>query len=45
MRIVNPEDDGQKTEMPPPDNVLFCGALAHLQKYNLLNSCYTTYIN
>ncbi|XP_023753275.1 monocopper oxidase-like protein SKS1 [Lactuca sativa] len=32
MRIINPEDDGQKTEMPPPGNVLFCGALAHFQK-------------
>ncbi|KVI07204.1 Cupredoxin, partial [Cynara cardunculus var. scolymus] len=37
MRIINPEDDGQKTESPPPDNVLFCGALSHFQKYNLLN--------
>ncbi|XP_024970311.1 monocopper oxidase-like protein SKU5 isoform X1 [Cynara cardunculus var. scolymus] len=32
MRIINPEDDGQKTESPPPDNVLFCGALSHFQK-------------
>ncbi|GKE47894.1 monocopper oxidase-like protein SKS1, partial [Tanacetum coccineum] len=32
MRIVNPEDDGQKTEQPPPDNVFFCGDLAHFQK-------------
>ncbi|CAK9181545.1 unnamed protein product, partial [Ilex paraguariensis] len=32
MRIINPEDTGNKTELPVPDNALFCGALAHLQK-------------
>ncbi|KAK3010767.1 hypothetical protein RJ639_012881 [Escallonia herrerae] len=32
MRIVNPEDVGNKTELPPPDNVLYCGVLSHLQK-------------
>ncbi|XP_038993388.1 monocopper oxidase-like protein SKS1 [Hibiscus syriacus] len=31
MRIVNPEENG-KTELPPPDNVLYCGALKSLQK-------------
>ncbi|PKI54505.1 hypothetical protein CRG98_025019 [Punica granatum] len=30
MRIVNPEENG-KTEMTPPDNVLYCGALEELQ--------------
>ncbi|CAB81335.1 Pollen-specific protein precursor like [Arabidopsis thaliana] len=33
MRITNPEEDG-KTEMDPPDNVLYCGALKNLQKYS-----------
>lgn len=32
MRIINPEDPGNKTELPVPDNVLYCGALGHLQK-------------
>lgn len=32
MRIVNPEDDGNKTEMPIPDNALYCGALSRMQK-------------
>ncbi|CAN8273947.1 unnamed protein product [Cochlearia groenlandica] len=31
MRIINPEENG-KTEMDPPDNVFFCGALRHLQR-------------
>ncbi|ESQ54779.1 hypothetical protein EUTSA_v10024736mg [Eutrema salsugineum] len=31
MRIINPEENGQ-TEMDAPDNVLYCGALRHLQK-------------
>ncbi|KAJ0239770.1 Monocopper oxidase-like protein SKS1 [Hirschfeldia incana] len=31
MRITNPEENGQ-TEMDPPDNVLYCGALGHMQK-------------
>ncbi|KAI7733137.1 hypothetical protein M8C21_013290 [Ambrosia artemisiifolia] len=32
MRIIDAEDDDQKAEDAPPDNVLFCGALAHFQK-------------
>ncbi|KAL3524166.1 hypothetical protein ACH5RR_017000 [Cinchona calisaya] len=32
MRIVNPHDTSNKTELPPPNNVLYCGALANLQK-------------
>ncbi|KAL7147566.1 hypothetical protein ABFS83_06G116100 [Erythranthe nasuta] len=32
MRIINPEDSGNKTELPVPDNVLYCGALSHMQK-------------
>ncbi|KAI3720813.1 hypothetical protein L2E82_31807 [Cichorium intybus] len=32
MRIINPEDHQQKTELPVPDNALFCGDLGHLQK-------------
>ncbi|KAM7504639.1 hypothetical protein LguiB_003543 [Lonicera macranthoides] len=32
MRIINPEDVGNKTELPVPDNALFCGALSKLQK-------------
>ncbi|PWA86171.1 copper-resistance protein CopA [Artemisia annua] len=32
IRIINPEDHDQKTELPPPDNALFCGVLGHLQK-------------
>ncbi|TYI17785.1 hypothetical protein ES332_A07G048800v1 [Gossypium tomentosum] len=31
MRIINPEENG-KTEMVPPDNVIYCGALQSLQK-------------
>ncbi|XP_010442654.1 PREDICTED: monocopper oxidase-like protein SKS2 [Camelina sativa] len=31
MRIVNPEENGS-TEMDPPPNVLYCGALQTLQK-------------
>ncbi|KAE8694498.1 Monocopper oxidase-like protein SKS2 [Hibiscus syriacus] len=31
MRIINPEENG-KTEMAPPDNVQYCGALQSLQK-------------
>ena len=35
MRIVNPEPDPRnKTEVPTPDNVLYCGALNYLQKYD-----------
>ncbi|KAK1360994.1 monocopper oxidase-like protein SKS1 [Heracleum sosnowskyi] len=33
MRVVNPEPDPRnKTEVPTPDNVLYCGALNYLQK-------------
>ncbi|KAI3793096.1 hypothetical protein L1987_35709 [Smallanthus sonchifolius] len=32
IRIINPEDHEQKTELPVPDNVLFCGVLEHLQR-------------
>ncbi|CAI9092058.1 OLC1v1027205C1 [Oldenlandia corymbosa var. corymbosa] len=32
MKIVNPEDSGNKTELPRPENVLYCGALAKYQK-------------
>lgn len=31
MKIVNPEENGD-TEMGPPDNVLYCGALQSKQK-------------
>ncbi|KAI7750859.1 hypothetical protein M8C21_025265, partial [Ambrosia artemisiifolia] len=31
IRIINPEDHEQKTELPVPDNALFCGVLGHLQ--------------
>lgn len=31
MRIINPEENGE-TEMPPPNNVLYCGALASKQQ-------------
>lgn len=39
LRIVNPEENGE-TEFGVPDNVLYCGALAYLQKYanNAINS-------
>ncbi|XP_073293013.1 monocopper oxidase-like protein SKS1 [Primulina huaijiensis] len=32
MRITNPEDSSNKTELPLPDNTLFCGALSKMQK-------------
>lgn len=32
MKIVNPDENGE-TEFAAPDNVLYCGALANLQKY------------
>lgn len=32
MRITNPEDPSNKTELPLPDNALFCGALSKMQK-------------
>ncbi|TXG51099.1 hypothetical protein EZV62_023623 [Acer yangbiense] len=33
VRVVNPEATN-KTELPMPDNALFCGALSHMQKYD-----------
>ena len=35
VRIVNPEENNT-TELAAPDNVLYCGALGHLQRYNNL---------
>ncbi|XP_051121484.1 monocopper oxidase-like protein SKS1 [Andrographis paniculata] len=32
LKIVNPEDRDNSTELPVPDNALYCGAVAHLQK-------------
>lgn len=31
ISVVNPEDSN-KTELPVPDNAIFCGALSSLQK-------------
>ncbi|KAF5731074.1 putative multicopper oxidase [Tripterygium wilfordii] len=31
MKIVNPEENGE-TEMSPPENVIYCGALSYLEK-------------
>lgn len=43
MRIVNPEPDPRnKTEVPMPDNVLYCGALNYLQKYDIGYSSFIT---
>lgn len=33
VRVVNPEDAGNKTEMAIPGNALFCGQLHKYQKY------------
>ncbi|RWW67998.1 hypothetical protein BHE74_00024535 [Ensete ventricosum] len=33
VRVVNPEDNSNKTELPVPDNVLYCGLLKDKQKY------------
>jgi len=47
IRVVNPEPTN-KTELPIPDNALFCGKLQHLQKYvtlsffSMLNYKYVT---
>ncbi|KAL6503836.1 Serine/threonine protein kinase [Orobanche gracilis] len=35
MRIINPENNANKTELPAPDNVLYCGALSRMQKYTV----------
>ncbi|XP_078169571.1 monocopper oxidase-like protein SKU5 [Carex rostrata] len=32
ISVVNPEDGSNKTELPLPDNAIFCGALSSLQK-------------
>ncbi|WOK95371.1 monocopper oxidase-like protein SKU5 [Canna indica] len=32
VRVVNPEDSSDKTELPMPDNVLYCGLLKDKQK-------------
>jgi len=44
VRVVNPEVTN-KTELPIPDNALFCGALSKLQKYVTNLSPPTTTIN
>ncbi|GFP88264.1 monocopper oxidase-like protein sks1 [Phtheirospermum japonicum] len=38
MRIINPEDIANKTELPVPDNVLYCGALKRMQKPQKITS-------
>ncbi|KAL2901785.1 Monocopper oxidase-like protein SKU5 [Bienertia sinuspersici] len=43
IRVINPETAGHpnlalKTELPPPDNVLYCGALKKLQKPQRISS-------
>ncbi|KAG6495121.1 hypothetical protein ZIOFF_042912 [Zingiber officinale] len=35
LRVVNPEDHSNKTEMSMPDNVLYCGLLRNMQTFNL----------
>ncbi|XWS36943.1 hypothetical protein CRYUN_Cryun19dG0001100 [Craigia yunnanensis] len=40
MRIINPEENGE-TEMAPPDNVIYCGALQSLQKESQSSSAMT----
>lgn len=32
IKVVNPEST-DKTELPKPDNALYCGVLENLQKY------------
>ncbi|KAH7853246.1 hypothetical protein Vadar_000519 [Vaccinium darrowii] len=41
MRIVNPKEDNT-TEFPAPSNVLYCGALAHLQTPQQVSSSAST---
>lgn len=43
MRIINPEDPGNKTEFPVPDNALFCGALSNLQKPQKTSSAWAVH--
>ncbi|KAL2227200.1 monocopper oxidase-like protein SKU5 [Sesamum indicum] len=38
MRIINPEDHNNKTELPVPDNALYCGALSRMQKPQKISS-------
>ncbi|KAL0304761.1 UNVERIFIED_CONTAM: Monocopper oxidase-like protein SKU5 [Sesamum calycinum] len=38
MRIINPEDHSNKTELPVPDNALYCGALSRMQKPQKISS-------
>lgn len=40
VKVVNPEPTN-KTELPIPENALFCGALSKLQKYGLQKLCNT----
>lgn len=41
MRIINPEDHSNKTELPVPENALYCGALAKKQKQQKTSSATT----
>ncbi|KAG8390254.1 hypothetical protein BUALT_Bualt01G0064600 [Buddleja alternifolia] len=41
MRIINPEDNSNKTELPVPDNALYCGALSRMQKPQKVSSAST----
>ncbi|KAJ8536685.1 hypothetical protein K7X08_035086 [Anisodus acutangulus] len=43
MRIINPEDHSNKTELPVPDNALYCGALASKQKKQKTSSATTIF--
>ncbi|KAK7330726.1 hypothetical protein VNO77_24924 [Canavalia gladiata] len=44
VRVVNPEETN-KTELPIPDNALFCGALSKLQKPQVISSAAALLIN
>ncbi|CAL9057292.1 monocopper oxidase-like protein SKU5 [Musa acuminata AAA Group] len=49
VRVVNPEDNSNKTELPMPDNVLYCGLLKDKQKQQTPHgsqgsSSFTTYV-
>ncbi|GER49946.1 monocopper oxidase-like protein SKU5 [Striga asiatica] len=44
MRIINPEDSSNKTELPVPDNVLYCGALSRMQKPQKVSSASTLHL-
>ncbi|XP_059304951.1 monocopper oxidase-like protein SKS1 [Lycium ferocissimum] len=43
MRIINPEDHSNKTEMRVPHNVLYCGALSYKQKKQKTSSATTVF--